>query len=36
MKTFWWFFIAGFLNGVLIWIREQLKDGGMNAHQSQS
>jgi len=26
-KTFLWFFVAGVLNGVLLWMREQLKEG---------
>ena len=26
MKTFFWFFVTGLLNGVLIYIRERLKE----------
>jgi hypothetical protein len=25
--TFWMFFLAGVFNGMLIWIRERLKEG---------
>jgi hypothetical protein len=25
-KTFWWFLVAGVLNGLLLWIRERMKE----------
>lgn len=33
MNIFIWFFVSGFLNGTLIWIREQMKEAEANAHQ---
>jgi hypothetical protein len=35
MKTFFWFFVAGFLNGILVWMREHiLEETTTHAHQS--
>jgi hypothetical protein len=33
-KSFFWFFVAGFLNGLLVWMREQAQENdSANAHK---